>query len=142
MKFKILLTALFIGFIIVGCNSNNNTETKTKTEESSAKGKFEFEKKTHDFGEIKQGEIVVHSFKYKNVGKGDLIIQSVRASCGCTVPKWSREPLAPGKSSEIVVEFDSSGRHGGQHKTVRILSNAEEKEIDLTFSAEVIVQEQ
>ena len=58
---------------------------------------FEFEEEVKDFGEITQGESVKTIFKFKNVGKSNLIISSAQGSCGCTVPQWPKEPIKPGR---------------------------------------------
>jgi hypothetical protein len=82
-----------------------------------------FEHQTHDFGKITEGESVEHTFKFKNTGVGDLVISSCTASCGCTVPQWPREPIAPGKSGEIKVVFNSAGKGGLVSKDITILAN-------------------
>lgn len=100
------------------------TEPK-KEEPTGPFGKFEFSETSHDFGDIKQGDVVEHIFKYKNVGEGPLVITNIKASCGCTTPKWTREPVAPGESGEIQVKFNSRGKMGLQNKTVTISANVE-----------------
>src|SRR5207253_2266999 len=84
---------------------------------------FKFEEERHDFGEIDQGEKISFAFKFKNVGKGDLVIRSANASCGCTVPEFPKDPVAPGESGVINVTFNSEGKEGIQEKTVTIISN-------------------
>jgi hypothetical protein len=85
---------------------------------------FKFEKTTHDFGTLKEGPVATYSFKFKNVGKSPLIIQSCSASCGCTIPKWSKDPIMPGKKGTILVKYNTKGRVGTFNKTVYIKSNA------------------
>ncbi|WP_192349102.1 DUF1573 domain-containing protein [Algoriphagus sp. Y33] len=85
-----------------------------------------FKEKSIDFGDITQGEKVEHTFELTNTGTAPLIISNVAATCGCTVPSWPKEPIAPGKSSEIKVSFNSSGKMGKQNSVVRIYSNASE----------------
>lgn len=79
-----------------------------------------------DFGEITQGTKVEHTFKFTNTGTEVLRISNVAATCGCTVPKWPKEPVAPGKTGEIKVSFNSAGKMGKQRSVVRIYSNASE----------------
>jgi len=98
-----------------------------------------FEDNTYDFGEIIQGEKVAHSFNFTNEGNAPLIISSVRASCGCTVPTWSKEPIEPGDSDEIKVVFDSDGKSGAQAKDITIVSNAVPNTSVLRITGEVIV---
>jgi hypothetical protein len=84
-----------------------------------------FEKKTHDFGDIKPGDKVEHTFYFSNTGTEPLIITNVQVTCGCTTPKgWPREPIPVGGKGEITVGFNSAGKSGRQNKTVTIISNA------------------
>lgn len=85
--------------------------------------KFTFTNDTYDFGQIKQGEKVSYSFKFKNTGNTPLIISSASASCGCTVPSYPEEPIQPGEESKIDVVFDSNGKMGMQTKTITLVSN-------------------
>jgi len=82
-----------------------------------------FDKEQYDFGTVTEGEIVKRTFKFKNTGKEPLIISDAKGSCGCTVPKWPREPIAPGASSEITVEFNSDKKTGKRNQQVTITSN-------------------
>ena len=66
-----------------------------------AQAKIEFEEVKHDFGDIPEGPKSSYTFKFKNTGNEPLVLQNVRASCGCTVPEWSKEPIAPGASSQV-----------------------------------------
>jgi hypothetical protein len=85
-----------------------------------------FKEKSIDFGDITQGDKVEHTFQLTNSGSTPLIISNVAATCGCTVPSWPKEPIAPGKTSEIKVSFNSAGKMGQQKSIVRIYSNASE----------------
>lgn len=86
--------------------------------------KIQFETPVYDFGTVEEGEKVQYAFKFKNTGKKPLIIKSAKASCGCTVPKPSKEPIAPGATGEIPVTFDSNGRGPEVLKTITVTSNA------------------
>jgi len=85
-----------------------------------------FEESSKDFGDITQGDKVENVFKFENTGKAPLVISNVAATCGCTVPSWPKEPIAPGKKGEIKVSFNSAGKMGKQNSVVRIYSNASE----------------
>lgn len=85
--------------------------------------KIEFEKTTHNFGTLTQGDPAIYEFRFTNVGTEDLKITYAKGSCGCTVPKWPKDPIAPGKSDVIKVKYDSN-RIGGINKNVTITSNA------------------
>jgi hypothetical protein len=79
----------------------------------------------YNWGKVTDGEIVRHTFSFTNTGTEPLQIQNARASCGCTTPNWTKEPIAPGESGEIQVEFNSKGRVGLQNKTVTVTGNFE-----------------
>jgi hypothetical protein len=79
-----------------------------------------------DFGDIPQGQNVEHIFLLRNAGTQPLIIGNVSANCGCIVPSWTKDPVAPGKYAEIKVNFNSAGKVGKQKSEVRIYSNASE----------------
>ncbi len=94
---------------------------------------------SYDFGDIKQGEKVSHTFVLSN-GGGDLLkISDVKASCGCTAAAPEKKELAPGESTNLVVTFNSAGRMGKQSKTIRIYSNdPENPELVLSFTGNVV----
>ncbi|MBK8700000.1 MAG: DUF1573 domain-containing protein [Saprospiraceae bacterium] len=98
---------------------------------------IEFSETTYDYGTVKDGEKVRHSYKFKNTGKQPLIISDAKGSCGCTVPDWPREPIAPGKSGEIKVEFDSKNKGteegSNQSKRVTITANTDPVQTYLTI---------
>ena len=85
--------------------------------------KIEFTKETHDYGTIKNGADGTCSFEFKNTGNEPLIISMAKGSCGCTVPEWPKEPIAPGAKASIKVKYDTS-RAGAINKNVTITSNA------------------
>lgn len=98
---------------------------------------FKFAKEEHNFGKIKQGEKVKTVFTFVNTGKGPLIISDAKGSCGCTVPRFPNEPIAPGGKGEIEVEFDSAGKTGVQSKTVSITANTVPNTKILTITADI-----
>lgn len=85
-----------------------------------------FKEKSINFGDLTQGDKVSHTFELTNTGSAPLIISNVAATCGCTVPSWPKEPIAPGKTAKIEVSFNSTGKMGAQNSVVRIYSNASE----------------
>jgi len=76
----------------------------------------------YDFGRIPQGKPVTHNFIITNNGKDPLVIENVQASCGCTTPEWSKEPVQTGKSSEIKVGYNAASE-GQFEKTITIFYN-------------------
>ena len=102
---------------------------------------IEFEETTHDYGTVTEGTKVEHMYKFKNTGKEPLLISNAKGSCGCTVPDWPREPIAPGESSEIKVVFDSKGKGSvegqAQSKRVTITANTDPVNTYLTIKGTV-----
>lgn len=93
---------------------------------------------SHDFGKIQEdGGKVSHAFVIKNEGTQPLVITRVIASCGCTSPSWTTEPIAPGKTGEVLVTYDPQGRPGPFAKTVSIYSNGKRGSQVLTIRGEV-----
>ena len=98
-----------------------------------------FEKTEHDFGKINEGDGRVSvDFVFKNEGMAPLILSNVRASCGCTTPSWTKEPVEPGQSGTITVTYNPNGRPGRFQKTVTITSNASEATKKVYIKGEVI----
>lgn len=101
----------------------------------------EYETMVYDFGEVKEGEHVKYAFKFKNTGSEPLVISDAKGSCGCTVPDWPREPIAPGASAEIKIDFDSKGKGSDdgskQTKRVTVTANTNPAQTYLTISGVV-----
>ncbi len=85
--------------------------------------KFAFEETEFMFGKVNQGDLVKHAFKFTNVGKIPLIVTAVQAQCGCTTPEWKHEPIPPGGSSQIDVQFDTKNAINEQAKSVTVAAN-------------------
>ena len=98
-----------------------------------------FEKTEHDFGKINEdGGRVSVVFNFTNNGMTPLVLSNVKASCGCTTPTWTKEPVEPGKSGAITVTYNPNGRPGRFQKTVTITSNASEATTRVYIKGEVI----
>ena len=92
----------------------------------------------HDFGDIKESDgSVSHSFTVLNNGELPLVISRAIASCGCTQPEWTKEPIAPGKTGEVKVTYDTAGRPGPFTKTISVYSNGKTGNYVLTIKGEV-----
>ncbi len=103
----------------------NKKQAAQEAAEGRTKTTWKFEKDLHNFGKLKQGESAEYSFKFTNTGKEPLVIENAQGSCGCTVPSYPKEPIAPGASGEIKVNFNSTGKSGAQQKTVTLTANTE-----------------
>lgn len=97
-----------------------------------------FNETEFNFGKVKAGEKVQHEYVFKNTGKEPLVISNAKGSCGCTVPEWPKEPIAPGASGKIKVEFDSKGKSGPQTKQVTITANTDPVQSIIYIKGDVI----
>lgn len=135
---KLLSVASLV--LIMGCNKSENTgsnSSQTSTSEDTKYSRILFEETVYDFGNIKQGEVVKHTFAFKNDGDEPLIISNASASCGCTVPEWPKDPVKPGDKGVITVQFNSTGKSGTQNKTVIITANTLPNTTTLILKGEV-----
>lgn len=105
------------------------------------KGVMKFAKETHDFGKIEQGKPVTHVFEFKNTGADPVVINDAQASCGCTKPNWTREPIMPGKTGTVSATFNAAAA-GQFTKTVTVTSNAEAGQTVLYLKGEVVAQKE
>jgi hypothetical protein len=101
----------------------NNAAAAPEIKPDGPLPEFNFSSETFDFGAIPEGEVVEHTFTFTNIGEAPLIIQSASASCGCTVPSYSKEPVPVGGTGEIAVRFNSKGKKGNQAPTVTVTAN-------------------
>lgn len=104
------------------------------------KGEMKFEKTQHNFGVFcEDTAIVSYDFVFTNVGKSPLIIHQASASCGCTVPEYTLEPIMPGKTGKISVTYNGKGRHPGVfRKSITIHNNGKQTPIRLYIEGEMI----
>ena len=100
--------------------------------------KISFNENSHDFGKFKEADgKVTYKFEFVNTGSSDLIVQNVSASCGCTAPQWTREPVPPGAKGFVAATYDPAGRPGSFRKYVTVISNSNPGSVRLTISGEV-----
>ena len=124
-KFILFLTVCFISGLGLHCYAQSQAE-------------IAFEKIEHDFGKIKEeGGPAVYDFKFTNKGKVPLIISSVNASCGCTTPEWSKEPIKKKKKGQIVVTYDTQ-RIGNFNKTISVFTDRQDNPVQLQIKGNVL----
>jgi uncharacterized cupredoxin-like copper-binding protein len=158
LKFSVLFLAVLSLVLFSGCNkAGDNASTTSDSPAAPAPAaengatasgdqlpKLTFESAdengevSHDFGTIKQKEVVTKVFKFTNTGKADLKITDIKVSCGCTTPSYTKEAVAPGATGEVTVQFDSEGKCGAQNKTVTVLANTEPRATVIKFAANII----
>lgn len=134
-KFTILLTmknVLLISLLLLAVVFKSQAQPQV----ADTSLVIQFESLVHDYGTIVKGSDGTCEFKFVNAGKTPLIIQNVSASCGCTVPEWTKEPVQPGKSGKIKVSYNTA-IISGFTKTVTVVSNARNNPVILTIKGVV-----
>jgi hypothetical protein len=137
----------FVAALSACQTENNNGEVTSRLAQDGTNDYVEVETKNttlsfntmeHDFGNVIPGEEYTYKFVVKNTGKHPLIIEDAKASCGCTVPDKPENPIAPGKSDEIVVKFSPNAGQGVTSKTVTVTANTDPRITTLTIKANVL----
>lgn len=106
--------------------------------QADKKAVISVEESTYDFGTIKEADgKVSHTFIVNNEGNAPLVMTRVIASCGCTTPEWTKEPIAPGKKGEVKVTYNPEGRPGMFAKTISVYSNGKKGSYILTIRGKV-----
>lgn len=133
-----------VSFALLGLSACDNATNKINAGEVdttlvTAEGtpQFTFNEENHDFGVIDEGVKADYDFEFTNTGDAALIITNAQGSCGCTVPSWPKEPIAPGETGKIHVSFNSNGKPGNQKKTVTLNANTIPPTKLLRISAQV-----
>ena len=134
--------------VVTNLNMNANPDLSTVTaadpvtvtpaDPNQKKTRITFGSYKHDFGKIKQNSTNNYSFKFTNTGDEPLIISNAVGSCGCTVPNFPKEPIAPGKTASIDVEYKPGMQKGVQEKKVTVTANTEPNQTILTINADVL----
>lgn len=95
-----------------------------------------FAKKEHDFGKIVMGPKASIVFSFTNNGTEPVVLTDVKASCGCTTPKWPSEPIAPGATAQIEAVYDTNGRPGYFEKTITVFYAGKTEELKIKGNVE------
>lgn len=133
--------------LLLGCQQNRFSQSEKSIEEIKAEGplanadiirnpitaegpadtvnvaKMSFAETTFNFGQVQEGAVVRHTYRFTNTGKVALVISDARSTCGCTVPTWPTAPIEPGASGEIQVEFNTKNKQHEQKKPITITAN-------------------
>ena len=113
---------LLFGILFLGAGMMHATAQEAKI----GGAEISFDKEVHDYGTVEYGGDGNCEFTFTNTGNEPLIISSAKGSCGCTVPSWPKEPIAPGKTATIKVKYNTN-KQGPINKTVTVQSNASNK---------------
>ena len=133
---KIILTLTAAMFTFFAVNAQTTTTTPPTSNPNSAE--ITFESLVHDYGVLEKGADGNCEFKFKNTGKEPLILSNVTTSCGCTVPSWPKEPILPGKSGVIKVNYTKTNIVGTISKQITVLSNATSPSVVLSIKGSVV----
>ena len=137
------IAAIIICAVIAGTSctfigpGNESANNETEVAAPAATTSIQWLDSAKQIGKISEGEKVEIAFRFVNSGNHPLVIESVVATCGCTVPDKPAEPIAPGKEGVIKAVFNSEGRPGSQHKSITVYANTEPMIHPLTFDVEV-----
>ena len=136
---KVAFAFIFLSSIL-SCEKKEEKKEETKVEnkvvvsdttiKSAAKPAatvISFKETSFDFGKVNEGDKVEHTFEFTNTGEHPLIISNANASCGCTLPEWTKEPVMPGSNGKIRVKYDSAGKEGKINKTIHSRDNRRKK---------------
>jgi hypothetical protein len=141
---KVIILALSIGFLSA-CENKQRTDSQTIADSLKAlqptESKFpvmQVDSPTVDLGKIFEGDTIMHTYKFKNTGNMPLVLSAVNASCGCTTPSYSSDPVQPGENGFINVKFNSKGKEGKLNKTVTAYANTKPADNQFSFKIEVI----
>ena len=105
---------------------------------AAGEAEIKFEKTSHNFGSFPESQKVTCTFKFTNTGNNLLVIHQAIASCGCTVPKYSKEPIKPGESGEITVTYNGAGKFPGHFKkSITIRTNAKQEIVRLYIEGDM-----
>lgn len=139
--------SLFLLFLLLAVGRSGIAQEVIKTEKNSQeeikqkdKGEMEFEKTRHNFGVFAADTATLtYDFVFKNVGKSPLIIHQASASCGCTVPEYTLEPIMPGCYGKISVTYNGKGRKPGVfRKSITVHNNGKQTPVRLYIEGEMI----
>lgn len=122
-----------LNWIILGLFLININLSQVYGQPSSAS----FDVKEYDFGEINEGVQAEYQFIFKNTGNKPIKLNNVQASCGCTTPEWSSEPVPPGKTGYVKAIYNSRGRPGAFTKTITVMVDDSQEPIILTIKGNV-----
>ena len=131
---KVFSILMVMAFVFAGVAQNNDAQPKKNKKVKTPE--ITFVKLVHDYGQIEQGANGECEFEFKNTGKADLILTNCRSSCGCTVPSWPKDPIAPGKKAVIKVKYNTQ-RIGQINKTITVESNAVNDRVVLKITGNV-----
>jgi len=137
MKRLLPLFALLLLSVTLVSAQTDTPSSVNQVEEQKAYPVMEFESTTVDYGVIEQDSDPYRYFKFTNTGDAPLVITNAKGSCGCTVPTWPKEAIAPGETGEIKVRY-ATNRLNKFTKSITLTTNEENPTRKLTIKGEVL----
>jgi hypothetical protein len=134
---KKALALLLVAIFTISISCSQSSEVNAKADNKAPFIKFEILE--YDYGTITQEHDGICVFVFKNTGKNPLVLSNLRPSCGCTVPKWSKEPIKGGDESNIEVKYNTR-RPGSFSKSITVYSNATNSPVVLKIKGNVVVK--
>lgn len=133
MKKIVLIFAAVAAISLTSCNEKasakiDEANLTAAADRESVKADYPimtFAEPEYDFGTVSEGTVVEKEYTFTNTGKAPLIIVNAKGSCGCTVPTWTKEAVAPGENGTVLVKFNTAGKPDAQSKAVTIKTNTE-----------------
>ncbi len=123
MKSKLVIIGVVINLLIGFTGVALAQQDGSNTSQSASSG-VAFEKTIHDFGTFNEADGKVETvFVFTNTSKENIVVTRVQASCGCTTPDWSKEPIAPGKKGFVKASYNPAGRPGNFNKSITVTTN-------------------
>lgn len=136
LGFILLSVFLTVSYTVSAQSASSQTKSSMQAEGQPV---AKFAKTTHDYGRIaEEVGTAACEFEFTNVGDKPLIINRVTASCGCTTPSYTKEPVLPGQKGVVKVAYSTVGRVGSFSKTVKVITNAPEGTYTLVIKGEVL----
>jgi hypothetical protein len=135
---KLILTSSVALFALFVSAQTTTTTAPTQTPDNPNGPEIKFDNIVHDYGTLQKGADGKCEFKFTNTGKEPLILSNVQSSCGCTIPSWSKEPILPGKSGVINVNYTKTNVVGTISKQITVFSNAKSGNVVLNIKGSVV----
>lgn len=118
-----------LSFLVLSLGVNAQTELNLNS-------KISFSKQEHNFGQLPTGKPVSYEFEFTNLGNKPLVLTEVKASCGCTTPSWTKEPIMPGQKGFVKAQYNMA-REGKYRKSVTV-KTADGETVTLYITGEAV----
>lgn len=122
------LSLIIIALLLISCSNQNKEYTSLSGFKTEKTTQVKFESQSFAFKQINKGDTAQHTYKFKNIGKNDLVITRINVSCGCLIPDYPKRPVKPGMTDSIIIKYSSKTKSGRQLGRLVFHMNTEPKE--------------